>query len=75
MFSVLQGHLPKPDQHPPMETEDSLWLLMVKCWTRQPAQRPAMNEVGIEVSLGTRWFFSTIHTNQAIERYGPSNSA
>ncbi|KIO22245.1 carbohydrate-binding module family 1 protein, partial [Tulasnella calospora MUT 4182] len=50
ILSVVQGQHPKLDQHPPLKAEDSLWLLMVKCWAQKRDLRPPMIEVVNEVS-------------------------
>lgn len=47
---VGDGAMPDPGSHPKLPESDSLWELMRRCWTSEPAERPSMSQIIQEVS-------------------------
>ncbi|KAG8900527.1 hypothetical protein FRC00_012443 [Tulasnella sp. 408] len=43
--AITQGVPPDPEDHPNLPEDDSLWPLLRRMWSRDPADRPAINEV------------------------------
>ncbi|KIO16631.1 hypothetical protein M407DRAFT_85788, partial [Tulasnella calospora MUT 4182] len=47
---VMQDRPPRWRDHPNLPAEDTLWKLMRRCWAKNPAARPTIREVLLEVS-------------------------
>ncbi|KAG9038142.1 hypothetical protein FRB95_002582 [Tulasnella sp. JGI-2019a] len=45
LLAVSTGRVPSKDQHPTINPNATLWDLMEKCWTMDPAGRPDAREV------------------------------
>ncbi|KAG9042851.1 hypothetical protein FS837_010310 [Tulasnella sp. UAMH 9824] len=46
---IMEDEPPKPEDHPVLPAQDSLWELMRRCWDQRPAARPTIFEVLIEL--------------------------
>ncbi|KAG9038147.1 hypothetical protein FRB95_002587 [Tulasnella sp. JGI-2019a] len=44
-LAVSTGRVPSKDQHPVINPRATIWDLMMRCWTKDPAGRPDMREV------------------------------
>ncbi|KAG9040873.1 Ankyrin repeat and protein kinase domain-containing protein 1 [Tulasnella sp. UAMH 9824] len=45
LAAITQGVPPDPEDHPNLAENDSLWPLLRQMWSRDPADRPAIDEV------------------------------
>lgn len=52
MRRAVQDQPPKPEDHPELPPEDSLWSLMRRCWQQNPGLRPSIQGVMAELSKG-----------------------
>ena len=44
-FRVVRGERPQRSDYPKAVFKDHMWVLLVNCWTQDPAQRPDMGTV------------------------------
>ena len=44
-FRVVRGERPQRSDYPKAVFTDHMWVLLVNCWTQDPAQRPDMGTV------------------------------
>ncbi|KIO18938.1 hypothetical protein M407DRAFT_31410 [Tulasnella calospora MUT 4182] len=69
--AIVYGVPPDPEDHPNLPNEDSLWPLLQRMWSRNPADRPAIDEVmkqlGQELKTRSEEAHLKIITNEATE--------